>query len=244
MRMHQVRSAGFVLFRRARGARDTPLFLLMHSRKYRHWGFPKGARRKGENDLTAAIREVKEETGIEDFFLLPGFRCTYSYTFVSGGKRIRECVILFGAQTVQRKVKISREHTDFYWLGYRQASMKLAFKNIRRALDRFLVYLGENASLIRVQRDIYRVVGRVPEGKVTTYHTIAQALSVPPRLVGLLLSLNWDRSVPCHRVVHKSGMLGGYNRGIREKIGLLKKEGIHILGSGKNGKVKDFKRII
>ncbi len=35
-------------------------------RAYHHWDFPKGIREKGEEPLEAAVREVREETGIGD----------------------------------------------------------------------------------------------------------------------------------------------------------------------------------
>lgn len=37
-------------------------------RAYHHWDFPKGIRESGEDPLNAALREVKEETGIEELF--------------------------------------------------------------------------------------------------------------------------------------------------------------------------------
>ncbi|MBW2966615.1 MGMT family protein, partial [Candidatus Woesearchaeota archaeon] len=42
----------------------------------------------------------------------------------------------------------------------------------------------------------------------------------------------------CHRVVSSDGSLGGYSRGLRKKIALLKKEGIFV----KNNKIVDFKK--
>jgi len=35
-------------------------------RAYRNWDFPKGMREDGESSLDAAVREVREETGIDD----------------------------------------------------------------------------------------------------------------------------------------------------------------------------------
>ena len=42
--------------------------------------------------------------------------------------------------------------------------------------------------------------------------------------------------IPCHRVVKSSGEIGGFARGTKVKIALLKKEGIEI----ENSKIKDL----
>ena len=48
----------------ARQSGDRWLTLLL--RAYHHWDFPKGIRERGEDPMQAAIREVREETSIDD----------------------------------------------------------------------------------------------------------------------------------------------------------------------------------
>ncbi len=54
-------SAGVAVFREPK---TRPIFLLL--RAYRNWDFPKGEVESGEEPFIAAIREVREETGIRD----------------------------------------------------------------------------------------------------------------------------------------------------------------------------------
>lgn len=55
---------------------------------------------------------------------------------------------------------------------------------------------------------VYRLVRRVPRGKVVTYGQIAAALgSRDARRVGWALHANRDKNMPCHRVVNKDGRL-------------------------------------
>ncbi|MCD6575907.1 MAG: MGMT family protein [Nanoarchaeota archaeon] len=88
--------------------------------------------------------------------------------------------------------------------------------------------------------DVYSIVRKVPKGKVTTYKLIAEKLGIHPRAVAAALRKNFNKNVPCHRVVYSNGGVGGYNRGVRNKIKLLRSEGIKI----RNGKIIDFERIL
>jgi len=45
------------------------------------------------------------------------------------------------------------------------------------------------------------------------------------RAVGNILNKNYDKSIPCHRVIRVDGKIGGYNKGANIKAKLLKKEG-------------------
>ncbi|MEV7425954.1 MULTISPECIES: NUDIX hydrolase [unclassified Streptomyces] len=58
-----VRAAGCVLWRRAPSATDGIEICLVHRPKYDDWSHPKGKLKRGESPLTAAVREVREETG-------------------------------------------------------------------------------------------------------------------------------------------------------------------------------------
>ena len=77
---------------------------------------------------------------------------------------------------------------------------------------------------------IYMLTMLVPPGKVVSYSTIAKLLGIHPRRVAQSLRRNRIPIViPCHRVVMKSGALGGYSRGgARVKKLLLRIEGVEI----------------
>jgi ADP-ribose pyrophosphatase len=65
------RSAGGVVYYDAGG--DGPVYLLMSNRKG-YWEFPKGHVDQGETEEEAAIREVREETGLNDVKIVSGSR--------------------------------------------------------------------------------------------------------------------------------------------------------------------------
>lgn len=81
----------------------------------------------------------------------------------------------------------------------------------------------------------WKIVSKVPRGKVTTYKAVAEKLgSKAYRAVGNAMNKNpYAPKVPCHRVVKSNGEVGGFASGTKKKIQMLKKEGIEI----KNNKI-------
>ncbi|KAG2511653.1 hypothetical protein JM16_008185 [Phytophthora kernoviae] len=82
---------------------------------------------------------------------------------------------------------------------------------------------------------VYELISTIPEGKVSTYGGVAQALQSGPRCVGQALRKNpFAPEVPCHRVVAASLGIGGFQGStgedspcIQKKRTLLAKEGVN-----------------
>lgn len=84
------------------------------------------------------------------------------------------------------------------------------------------------------EKRVYSVVAEIPKGKVTTYKELAERLKIKGyRAIGNALNKNTSKEVPCHRVIKSDGSVGGFNRGVKKKIELLKREGVEI----KKGKI-------
>ncbi len=58
---------------------------------------------------------------------------------------------------------------------------------------------------------VYKVVAKIPRGKVTTYGAIAEACGIrsAARTVGWALNGTKESGLPCHRVVNRYGALTG-----------------------------------
>ncbi len=84
--------------------------------------------------------------------------------------------------------------------------------------------------MAKIQKRVLSLTKKIPKGKVTTYKAIAEKLKIHPRAVARALAKNpHPIRIPCHRVIHADGKIGGYTpKGQREKIRLLKKEEIRI----------------
>ncbi len=77
---------------------------------------------------------------------------------------------------------------------------------------------------------VYFIVSQIKKGNVLTYKQVAQLAKKPKawRAVGNILNKNYNKNIPCHRVIKSNQEIGGYNRGQTKKINLLKKEGLNV----------------
>ncbi len=85
----------------------------------------------------------------------------------------------------------------------------------------------------------YDLVRQIPPGKVSTYGAVAESLGDPvaARAVGRMMNQNPDPdAMPCFKIVHSDGRLGGFGSGISDKIRRLHNDGITV----RDGKLVDF----
>jgi 8-oxo-dGTP pyrophosphatase MutT (NUDIX family) len=135
MAVHE-RSAGFIVFHVRLGdgpAVDRLTYLLLDYG--RHWDFAKGHVEKGEDDLTAATRELAEETGLAGVRVVPGFAHELAYFFRHKSKGlVRKAVVFFLAETPTDAVALSHEHVGYAFLPIEPAVKQVTFANAKKVL--------------------------------------------------------------------------------------------------------------
>jgi len=131
--MKQEKSCGALVYRVERG--KIKLLMLRH-RKGGHWSFPKGHVEADETEEQTALREIKEETGL-DVELLDGFRERVEFSPRPG---VNKEVIYFLAHTRQRFFRRQVEEIkEIRWMDIDVAYRCVTFQN-----DRHLIRLARD----------------------------------------------------------------------------------------------------
>ena len=138
------RSAGFIIISDNLNG-SPPSVLLLHYTSG-HWDFPKGNIEIDETEMQAATRELKEETSIETFTLIPGFRHNLNYKYTRKSILISKQVTLFLASTQVDKVIISHEHIGYQWAEINSAVNQLTYSNAKAALTSAINFLKNSSN--------------------------------------------------------------------------------------------------
>ena len=113
-----------------------PLFLLIRD-SYQNWGFPKGHLESGERAEDAALREVREETGLENV-ALRGTIETIDWYFRFRGRLIHKVCHFFLMETGDATTSPQQAEgiTACQWVAYDAAQTAISYANARLVLHR------------------------------------------------------------------------------------------------------------
>jgi len=127
------RSAGGVV---VRVIEDLPHVLLIRD-PYKKWGLPKGHIEEGENDEEAALREVKEETGLSDLLLGPDLG-EIDWTFRKKERTIHKYCrfYLMASKGSESRPEVAEGITEVRWLPVGEALRTVGYDNARAVLRR------------------------------------------------------------------------------------------------------------
>ena len=134
-------SAGGVVYRRRKGRLEIALAARRTRRGELAWGLAKGAIEPTEAAEAAAVREVREETGLEARIEAPLGDIRYFYVWE--GVRVRKTVHFFLMRSTGGRVSLrDHEMEDVRWFPLEEALKLAAYRGEREVLERAAERLG------------------------------------------------------------------------------------------------------
>ncbi len=112
------------------------LLLKMVDQRGGYWQPITGSVESGEKYIEAALRELKEETGIEP---VPGYMIDpdYEFEFRARGNTFTEKVFGYGCPE-KISIDLSSEHSEYKWVNRKEAIEMIYWESNREALRKLL----------------------------------------------------------------------------------------------------------
>lgn len=141
------KSCGALVYRKKQ---DRLELLLIRHKNGGHWSFPKGHVESGETEPQTALREIKEETGL-DVGLCEGFRQSVEYF---PKPHVKKQVVYFlaspdGDDTVRRQ---EEEISEYKWCLLDEADTMVTFKNDKHLISEARRYLSGRSPAVHAER--------------------------------------------------------------------------------------------
>jgi len=126
------------------GGYEVALIRVIRARGGTAWALPKGWVEQGEEPEQTAVREVREETGLQTRVLRKVDEISYQFYSRADHDRISKTVHLFlleclGGDTADHDTEVEEAR----WFPIEEAGQRLTYKNEREALEKAAVLLEE-----------------------------------------------------------------------------------------------------
>ena len=109
--------------------------LLVYEKNRNFWGFPKGHMEKGENEIETALREVKEEVGL-DVEIMEKKRYVLNYIIKD---EIDKTTVLYIAIPKSENIRMQEsEIEDIKWCDFEEALKTLTFDNSKELFKKVI----------------------------------------------------------------------------------------------------------
>jgi 8-oxo-dGTP diphosphatase len=132
-------SAGGVVYRRNSAGID---IALIYRTRHDDWSLPKGHIEEGESREQAALREIKEETGLDARILHPLGEATYFYRR-RNGELVRKTVYHYLMEALTADLgKPNWEVTEARWVPITEAQALLSYEKDREIVEKAVEELG------------------------------------------------------------------------------------------------------
>ncbi len=125
---------------------------------------PKGHIEKGEDPRSAAVRETREETGL-DVSLDPYFKEKIAYWYFERKQKVKKTVTFYLSKTDVVDVNVSFEHIGYMWITL-QNRPKL-YKNMENLLKRADEYIDRLEEIKIINREYSELPGELKKWELS-----------------------------------------------------------------------------
>jgi 8-oxo-dGTP pyrophosphatase MutT (NUDIX family) len=117
--------------------------LLLHERQEDRWGFAKGHVDPGESLTQAALREIREETGLAQVHLEEELgEVSYRFFDPKRGLNVHKTTVFFLGTTDERALTLEPMFDRAEWVDLATARARVPFETDRAMLARFEARVG------------------------------------------------------------------------------------------------------
>ena len=128
----KVRVVDTYVFRKIQNGYKFLMLKRAETKIYEHlWQGVAGKIEKGETAWQAAIRELKEETGLTPKRM---FIADHVSTFYEENGDLINLVPVFGIETETKRITLSSEHSEYKWMDFEDAERTLAWNGQKKGI--------------------------------------------------------------------------------------------------------------
>ena len=133
------KSCGAIIFHKFNKEYKVLLINFIHDDESR-WGFPKGHVESEETEIQTAIREIKEEVGL-NVEIIPKFRAQTHFSIRKGttNEAVYYCAETMDINTTPQKGEVEKTQ----WFGFEEAYKHLTYECDKKILDNFIKFFKE-----------------------------------------------------------------------------------------------------
>lgn len=128
----KVRVVDTYVFRKIQNGYKFLMLKRAETKIYEHlWQGVAGKIEKGETAWQAAVRELKEETGLTPKRM---FIADHVSTFYEENGDLINLVPVFGIETETKRITLSSEHSEYKWMDFEDAERTLAWNGQKKGI--------------------------------------------------------------------------------------------------------------
>jgi DNA polymerase len=159
------RSSGAIIYQ----IKNQSVEYLLLKKSDGRYDLPKGHLEEGEDDITAARREIFEESGLKPE-ILKFFSKEVSYIFTEKGKNIKKTVRYFIGKIQDQNVRISNEHIGYIWANKEEFIKKIKYRNMVPILKDIVDFVERYEQIDKINKEYEKLPKKYKEWDLSKRH--------------------------------------------------------------------------